>query len=63
MLVVSESYHRWLGIINHRVHRGRDEIGGAYLPLSAGAYTTALYIMVDIVKRDGRVPPTLTSLG
>jgi hypothetical protein len=31
--------------------------------LSAGLYTTFLYVMVDIVKGGGRAPPTLTSLG
>jgi hypothetical protein len=27
--------------------------------LSAGAYTTTLYVMVDIVKGGGRAPPPL----
>ncbi len=30
---------------------------------SAGAYTTTLYVMVDIVKVGGRAPPTITRLG
>ncbi len=34
------------------LYRGRVEMGGVYLDsLSAGAYTTTLYVMVDIVKR------------
>jgi hypothetical protein len=37
----------------HRVHRGRDEIGGVYLP-SAGVYTANLYVMVYRVKRGVR---------
>jgi hypothetical protein len=41
-------------------YRGRIGIGGVYLH-SHGAYTSALYVMVDIVKGDGRAPPTLTS--
>ena len=31
--------------------------------LSAGAYTTTLYVKVDGVKEGGRAPPTLTRLG
>jgi hypothetical protein len=42
---------------NHRVHRGRDEIGGCVSALSAGAYTATLYVMVKIVKGGGSVPP------
>ncbi len=51
-------------------YNGRVEIGGVHLPqrrstLSAGAYTTALYvmIMVDIVKGGGRRPPPPSRLG
>jgi hypothetical protein len=36
---------------------------GSVSVLSAGADTTTLYMMVDIVKGDGHVPPTLTRLG
>jgi hypothetical protein len=41
---------------------GRVEIEGVYLP-SAGAYTTTLSVMVDIVKGGERAPPNLTRLG
>ncbi len=37
-------------------YRDRVEKGCFYL--SAGAYTTTLYVMVDIVKGGGRAPPT-----
>jgi hypothetical protein len=43
--------------------RGRVEIGLSVSALSAGAYTTTLYVMVDTVKGDGTTPPTLTKLG
>ncbi len=51
---------------HHRVQitfRGRVEIGGSVSALSAGAYITNLYVMVDIVKWGERAPPTLTRLG
>jgi hypothetical protein len=35
-------------------NKGRGEIGGAYLPLSA--YTTTLLVMVNRVKGGGRAP-------
>jgi hypothetical protein len=38
-------------------YRGRGEIGGSVSLLSAGAFTTTLYVMVDIVKGAGRAPP------
>ncbi len=45
----------------HRVQsRGRDEIGGVYLP-SNGAHTSSLYVMVTRVKGGGRAPPNLPS--
>ena len=47
------------------VSRGdhRDEIGEVYISaLSAVAYTTTFYVMVNIVKGGARAPPTLTSL-
>ncbi len=34
-------------------YRGREEIGGMYLPSSAGAYTTTLLVMVDIHSERG----------
>ncbi len=43
-------------------YRGRVETGKGSV-LSAGAYTTVLYVMVDRVKGVGGAPPTLTSLG
>jgi hypothetical protein len=36
---------------------------GSVSALCAGAYTTILYVMVDIVKGGRRAPPTLTRLG
>ncbi len=42
--------------------KGRGEIGRVSA-LSAGAYTTTLCVMVDIVKGGGRAPTTLTRLG
>ncbi len=36
---------------------------GSVSALSAGAYTTTLYMMVDTVKGGGRAPSTLTRLG
>jgi hypothetical protein len=42
-------------------YRDRGEIGG--MSLSAGAYTTTLYVMVDIVKEGWHASPTLTSIG
>jgi len=45
-------------------YRGRGEIGeGSLSALSAGGYTTTLYVMVTIVKWGGRATPTHTSLG
>ncbi len=41
---------------HHRV-RGRAEIGGSVSALSAGAYITTLYVMVDIVTGGWRAPP------
>ncbi len=38
-----------------RVHRNRDEIGGVYKALSAGAHTS--YVMVNRVKGVGVHPP------
>jgi hypothetical protein len=47
-----------------RTYKGRIDIGEVYLhALSAGAYTTTLYVMVDIVKEGGLASPTLTRLG
>jgi hypothetical protein len=46
--------------LNHRVHIGVEESASV---LSAGAYTTTLYGMVDRVKEKWRAPPTLTTLG
>ncbi len=44
-------------------YRDRVELGIVYLPSQLlGAYTTTLYVMVEIVKGDGLAPPTLTSL-
>jgi hypothetical protein len=42
-------------VVNHRGEKGRGEIGGVYLPLSAGAYTTTLLLMIDRMKGGG--PP------
>jgi hypothetical protein len=46
-------------------YRGRVErgVGGSVSALSAGANSSTLYVMVDIVKGGGLTPPTLTSLG
>jgi hypothetical protein len=47
-------------------YRGRDEIGGVYLglsALSAGAYTATLDVVVIRLKGVGRAPPTLASQG
>jgi hypothetical protein len=45
-------------VLDHRVHRKRDEMDGVYLSaLSAGAQTATLYMMVNI-KGGGRAPPT-----
>ncbi len=43
-------------------YRDRVEIG-LVSAHAAGAYTTILCVMIDIVKEGGRAPPTLTSLG
>jgi hypothetical protein len=42
---------------------GRVEIRGVVFALSSGAYTSILYVMVDIVKEGGSAPPTLTGMG
>jgi hypothetical protein len=42
-------------------HRGRDK--GRVSALSSGAFTATLYGIVNRVKRGGRAPPILTSLG
>ncbi len=42
--------------IPQSTYRGRDEIEGTYLPLSAGAYTSTLYVMVTRVKGGRHVP-------
>jgi hypothetical protein len=44
-------------------YRDGVEIRGCVSAVSAGAYTTTLYVMVIKVKGVGRAPPTLTSLG
>ena len=44
-------------------YRGRVEIGGVYLPSQLERTLQLVYVMVDIVKRGGRAPPTLTRLG
>jgi hypothetical protein len=52
------------GGAKHRVHIG-ERSRGSVTALSAGAYTTTLYVMVDIVKGGRREPlntPHLTSL-
>jgi hypothetical protein len=52
------------GGVHHRVHIfPRDETGFSVSAHSAGAYTATLLVMVNVIKRDGRAPPTLTSLG
>jgi hypothetical protein len=49
------------------VHRGRDEIGGVYLPSQLERTRTmqlCTYVMLNVVKGGGGVhPPPLTSLG
>jgi hypothetical protein len=52
-----------LGMLPQRTYRGRGEIRKGVSALSAEMYTTSADVMVDIVKRGGRVPCTLTSLG
>ncbi len=52
-----------MGLLDHRVHRDRDEIGEVYLPSQLERTLKLLYMMVNIVKRGGRAPSTLTSLG
>jgi hypothetical protein len=48
----------------HRVQgKGRGETGGSVSALSAGAYTTTLFVMEDRVKDGGRAPPAITRLG
>jgi hypothetical protein len=47
----------------NELYRGRVEIGGNVSALSAGAYTTTLYVIIDRVKGGGRAPLTLTGLG
>ncbi len=49
--------------MKHRVHRGRDEIGGVYLPSQLENTLQLLYVIVNIVEGGGRALPTLTSLG
>jgi hypothetical protein len=41
--------------------KGKIRNRGKVSALSAGAYTTILYVMVDKVKGDGRAPPPLSS--
>ncbi len=41
----------------YRVHIGVEEKQGGVAALSAVAYITTLYVMVDIVKGGERVPP------
>ena len=50
-------------MVNHRGEKGRGEIGGVYLPLSAGAYTTTLLLMIDRMKGGGRESPPRARLG
>jgi hypothetical protein len=49
----------------HRVHIfTRYETGLVYLPTQLERiYTATLLVMVNVMKEDGRVPRTLTSLG
>ncbi len=48
----------WKGLVTeYSTYRGRVEIGESVSALSAGAYTTTLYMMVDVVKGDGCEPP------
>jgi hypothetical protein len=58
------SLHRLKRFSPQSTYRGRGEIGeGSLSALSAGGYTTTLYVMVTIVKGGGHAPPTHTSLG
>jgi hypothetical protein len=50
-------------LYTHRGEKGRGAIGGVYLALSAGVYTTTLLVMVDRVKRGGRAPLPKTGLA
>ncbi len=54
---------RMLHNISTEYIKGCSRNRGSVPALSAGAYTTTLYVMVDIVKGCGRAHPTLTSLG
>jgi hypothetical protein len=47
----------------HRVHRGRDEIGGVYLPSQLERTLQLLYVMVNIVTGGVGVHPPLTRLA
>ncbi len=47
--------------LTQSTYRDRVETRGSVSALSAGAYTTTLYVFVDIVKGDVRVSPTLIS--
>ncbi len=50
--------------LSQNTYRGRGEIGGVHLSSHLERiYITISYVMVDIVKGDGRAPPTLTRLG
>jgi hypothetical protein len=43
----------------HSVHRGRDEIGGVYLPsLLERTYSATLNVMLTIVKEGGLIFPS-----
>ena len=51
--------------ISQSTYKGRAENRGSVSAFSAGAYTTTLYVTVDIVKGGGRapLPHTLTRQG
>ncbi len=58
--------YTWQSAVPQTTYRARVEIGrnrGSVPALSAGMYTTTLYVMVGIMKGRGREIPTRTGLG
>ncbi len=57
LMLIGKMYRTDIGTLwSQSTYRGRVEIGEVFQPLSAGAYTTTLCVMLDIVKRMERTP-------
>jgi hypothetical protein len=65
--VECRQHHTWISVPLTQTHRlhifTRDETGLVCLSAQLERIYTATLLMVNVMKRGGRAPPTLTSLG